>query len=873
MSWWQIRKRDADLDRELRSDLELEEEEQRERGMQTEEARYAARRAFGNVTLIKEQTRETWGWAPLERLWQDVRYALRQFARKPRFALTCMIALALGIGATTTIYSIMDALLLRPLPYPNSSRIVQVWNTFAPRGMMQIPASEPEFLEYSQSRSFARFAGFSTGAVTLTGTGDPLRLAASWGTQQFFQVMGTEPLVGRVFAADEFQPGHTQVAVLSYRIWQNRFGSNPQIVGKSILLDGRTSTVVGVMPAGFTFPSDDVDIWEPLSIAPSSTNLGNHYLSLVGELRPQISLSKARSEMAMILDRITRQYPTYYGGAAGIGMSLVPLRQEMVGNLRPTVLVLMAGVGFMLLIACTNVASLLLARGEDRHQEIASRVALGASRTRILNQVLIENLPLFLGGGALGVGLAFACLKLVSTGDYLDVAQMGGVNLDWRALAFTAVASLATGLLFGSIPALKASQANVSDALKSGGRDAVGTRHRTRTRALLVVFEIAFSLILLTGAGLMIGSLAKLLNVNLGFDPENVVTMRLSLPRTRYTLRQMPSFYRQVQNRVRSLPGVQDAATVNQLPMSQVAANASFEVEGRPSKTDINVADTQIISPDYFHVMGVSLVRGRFFTDEDVNLPPASVIVNQAFARKVWPRTDPVGKRIRLRSDAPWLSVIGTVADIKNHGSNVDTTPEMYFPYTDQLWGIGIGADLASMTLVVRTAVEPQQIVSAIRGQLKRMDPELPIFRVETLDQIVSSSSSQTRIPAVILSIFAGIALFLSAIGVYGVLAYTVAQSRHEIGVRIALGARKGQILRFFLGQGARWAAIGGFIGIIAALSLVRFMKSMLFQVSAYDPSVFFAVPLVLSVVVLLASLLPALRAAREDPLAALKSE
>jgi putative ABC transport system permease protein len=737
--------------------------------------------------------------------------------------------------------------------------------------MMEIPASEPEFLEYRQSRSFAHFAGFSTGAVTLTGTGDPLRMAASWITSDFSKVLGVTPWLGRGFTTDEFQAGHNQVAILSYGIWQSRFASSLETIGKSILLNGQDCTVVGVMPRNFAFPSHDVDVWQPLPIATASANLGNHYLNLIGELKPEVALAQAGAEMTAILARIEQKYPAYYSSATELGVSLIPLRQQMVGNLRPTVLVLMAGVGFMLLIACTNVASLLLARGEDRQQEIAARVALGASPTRILNQVLIENLLLFWGGGALGLGLAFACLKLVSAGDYLKVAQMGGVSLDWRVLAFTTAASLATGLFFGSIPALKASRSNVSDLLKAGGRDAMGKRHRPRARSLLAITEIAFSLLLLTGAGLMIGSLVKLLGVSLGFHPENVVTMRLSLPQARYSLQQAAGFFRDLQDRVGSLPAVQGVAIVNQLPMSEITANASFDLEGMPANADIRVADTRIISSGYFRVMGISLVRGRLFTDQDGALPPASVIVNQTLALKVWPRTDPLAKRIRLRSDAPWLSVIGVVADIKNHGSNAPTKPEMYFLDTDQ--PAGLWADFRSMNLVVRTGRGPEQVVSPIRAALKQMDPELPVYKVSTLEQVVSASVSPTQFPALVLSLFGLIALFLSAVGVYGVLAYTVAQRRHEIGVRLALGARKGQILGFYLGQAARWAAIGDCIGIVAALTLVRFMQSMLFQVSAYDPRVFLAGLVVLSLVVLLASLLPALRAAGEDPHAALKSE
>jgi predicted permease len=870
MRWWPSKKRE-DLERELQSDLELEEEEQRAIGLSQEDARYAARRFFGNVTLIREQTREVWGWVRLENFVQDVRYALRQLSRNPGFTATCILTLALGIGATTAIFSVVDSLLLRPLQYPNAPRIVRIWMTFVPRGMMEIPSSEPEFLEYRESQSFAHVAAFSMGTLALTGSGDPLHVAASWGTSDFFPVMGTSPLLGRVFTADEQQQEHAQVAVLSHRLWQNRFASSPGIVGKSILLNGQSCTVVGVMPQTFNFPSNDVDVWLPLAIAPASDKVGNHYLNLVADLKPQTTLKQATSEMAAIQDRILHKYPRYYGGGAGVGVSLIPLRQQMVGNLRPTLLVLMDGVGMMLLIACTNIASLLLARGEDRKREIATRTAFGATRSRILYQVLVENLLLFTAGGALGLMLALICIKALSTADYLNVAETGGAALDLRVLSFAVSVSLLTGLLFGLVPALKASRSNFNEALKPGGRDATGSHHRTRMRSLLVITEIAFSLVLLTGAGLMIGTLKNLLGVNLGFNPENVVTMRLSLPEARYSLVRSAAFYHQMLDRMRGLPGVLAAAVVNQLPMSDVTANVSFDVQGRPSNTDINVADTQIISTDYFRAMGISLMRGQFLNDEEATLAPASVLVNQTLARKVWSGTDPIGKRIRLQPSDPWLSVVGVVADIKNHGSNAATKPEIYFLLTDrpvQLW-----VDLRSMTLVVRTSTEPGHLVSAIRGQLKELDPELPIYKVSTLKDLVSSSISQTRFPALTLSLFACAALLLAAIGVYGVLAYTVAQSKHEIGVRMALGAQQGEILRFFLGQGVRWAALGGCAGIVAALIMVRFMRSMLFQISAYDTTNFLVVATVLAAIVLLACVIPAFRATKVDPMVALRSE
>ncbi len=471
----------------------------------------------------------------------------------------------------------------------------------------------------------------------------------------------------------------------------------------------------------------------------------------------------------------------------------------------------------------------------------------------------------------MGLLLALACIKMLSAADYLNVAESGGLTLDLRVLTFAASLSLLTGVLFGLIPALKASRSNFNEALKTGGRGAMGSHRGTRARSLLVITEIAFSLVLLTGAGLMIGSLRNLLGVSLGFNPENVITMRLSLPEARYSLSQTTAFYHQLQDRVRALPGVKAVAIVNQLPMTEVTANASFDVEGRPSNTEINVADTQIISPDYFRAMGISLMRGRLLNDEEARLPPASVVVNQVLAHKVWPGTDPIGKRIRLGPNYPWLSVVGVVADIKNHGSNAATKPEMYFLLTDQ--PLQIWVDLRSLTLVVRTSSEPELMVSAIRGQLRHLDPELPIYKVSILRDIVSSSTSQTRFPALTLSLFACAALLLAAVGVYGVLAYTIAQSRHEIGVRMALGAQQGQILRFFLGQGMRWAALGGCAGILVALIMVRFMRSMLFEISAYDPKNLVAVLAILSAAVILACSVPALRATRVDPVVAMRSE
>ena len=631
------RKRPVDLDEELQFHLDQSTQTNIAAGMTPEEARRQAGIAFGGVERTREQCYEQRPGRLLEAVSQDVRYALRWLGRNPIFTIAVITTLALGIGATTAVFSVVDSVLLRPLPYPNSARIVRIWNTFSPRGMTEIPLSEPEFLEYRQSQSFAHVAGFSLGTVTLTGTGDPLRLVASWGTSEFFSVLGAQPILGRVLTTQEQQTGHNHVVVLSYKLWQNQFSSNPEIIGSSVLLNGDSCVVVGVMPSNFKFPSEDVDVWQPLPVSPASSNLGNHYLYLVGDLMPQTTLDQARAEMKTILVHIEQTYPSYYNGAAGIGVGLVPLREQMTGNVRATLLVLMSAVCFMLLIACTNVSNLLLAKAEDRKKEIATRTALGASRWRIIRQVLIENLLLFLASGSAGLLLAFFCLRILPLGDSLKVAQFGGVALNIRVLAFAVIVCLFAGLLFGLVPALKASHCDFNDTLKTSGRNSMGSRHRTRTRSLLVISEIAFSLVLLAGAGLMIGSLVRLLGVTLGFDPRNVVTMRLSLPEARYPLGRTATFYKQLQEQVRSLPGVEAVAIVNQLPLSDASANSSFEVEGRPAGTDINVADSQIVSPDYFRTMRIPLVRGRLLSEADTMPAPMSVMVNQTLARKVWP--------------------------------------------------------------------------------------------------------------------------------------------------------------------------------------------------------------------------------------------
>ena len=864
-------KADQELDDELRDHLDLKTEQYVAQGMTQEEAHRRARLDLGGIEQTKEKCRDARRVNWIQDFVQDLRLSLRMLRKSPGFTGVAIFTLALGIGATTAIFSVVDSLLLRPLPYRNSHRVVRIWNTFPPRGMTELAASEPEFLEYRQSQTLAHVAGFALGSTTLTGRGDPARLSVSWGTADFLAVLGTQPVLGRSFSPEEHEPGHDQVVILSHHLWRDRFGSNPAIIGQSVILNGKSSIVIGVMPPSFRFPSGDVDLWQSLPIAANSSNLGNHYLNLVGDLKPEVSLQQSNSEMKTILARIEQKYPVYYSGAVGLGVNLVPLREQMVGNVRPTVLVLMVGVGFMLLIACTNIGGLLLARGEVRKKEIATRIAIGAGRARIIRQLLAENLLLFLAGGAVGLTLAFLGLTLVPVEESLPLQQVGTPSLDFRVLSFAVIICVSTGLLFGLMPALKTSHPQLNEILKENGRDAMGSRHHTRTRSLLVMSEIAFSVVLLAGAGLMIASLMRLLGVQLGFDSANVVTMRLSLPELRYPNGRVATFYKDFQEKVRSIPSAQAVAIVNQLPMSEVFGNSSFEVEGRQLETGTNIANTQVISPDYFSVMRIPLIRGRALDERDLNPMPSTVVANQTLARKIWPDEDAIGKRLRLKSDAPWLTVVGIVGDIKNQGSSKPTKPELYFLHTEQ--SFGLWADLRSMTLVVRTSSEPEQLVNAIRGELNSLDPDLPIYKVQTLEEIASASTSQTRLPAVLLSVFAGIALLLAAVGVYGVSAYTVAQSRHEIGVRMGLGAPRQRILKSFLGYGIKWAAVGGGVGLVAAFILVRFMRSMLFEVGPYDPTIFLSVAGVLGIVVLMACYLPARRATHVDPMVALRYE
>ena len=805
----------------------------------------------------------------MNRLLSDIRYALRQLRKSPGFAAIAVITLALGIGANTAIFSVVNSVILRPLPYQDSGRIYRIWGTLPSRGLRELPVSEPEFLEYKKSRSFDHMGAFATAALNLTKSGDPERVTATWASAGALAAMSAGTILGRVFSADEDQRGHNQVVVLSHQLWQTHFGGDPAILGKSITLNNESKTVIGVMRPGFNFPSAEVAVWEPLALDPGSKNVGLHYLGVVGHLAPGVTLQQAIAEMYSLADQVKLAYPDYYKDATGFTAGLISLREQTVGNIRPALLVLMGGVGFMLLICCANVANLLLARAAGRKKEIATRMALGASRLRLARQLLTESLLISLLSGAIGVLLGLMGVRFLAASQF-DLPRMQEISIDGQVLVFTSVVSVLTAVVFGLAPALRASKSDLNDSLKEGGRSGNEGKGDSRTRRSLVISEIAVSLVLLAGAGLMIGSFVRLLDVRLGFDPSSVLTMQLSLPEAQYPkLHQVRTFYQQLIHRIETVPGVRGAAFVSHLPMTEENATASFEAEGHTLNSATAISDYHIVSPDYFRVMKIVLVQGRTLTESESQRPFA-VVINQTMARDFWPGEDALGKRIRLKADAPWLTVVGIVADIKNHGPSRPTKPEMYFPHSEQ--GFGLWADLRSMTLVVRTDSNAQEM-TAIRREIGMLDRDLPISKVQTMDHVIAGSIAETHFTMELLSIFGGLALVLAAVGVYGVMSYSVVQRTHEVGIRKALGARPKDIASLFVKQGVMLVLTGVAIGIGGALALSRVMSGLLFGLRTTDPATFIGVTVLLTLVALLASYIPARRAARVDPMVALRHE
>ncbi|HVF44359.1 MAG TPA: ABC transporter permease [Pyrinomonadaceae bacterium] len=805
-------------------------------------------------------------------LLQDVRYGARTLRKSPGFTAVAVLALALGVGANTAIFSVVKAVLLSPLPYPESGRLLWLREVNPSNGILDEPASAPNFNDWrAQARSLEAVAAYANTSTTLTGEGEPERVPGVAASANFFPALGVAPALGRGFLPEEEAEGKNRVVVISHGLWQRRFGARPDAVGQTLTLSGNPHTVIGVAPADFKSPvggPKPAEFWTPIAFNFDESRRRSDYLSVFARLKAGATVGQARAELEGIASRLAQQYP---GTNTGWNVAVGTLHERVVGDVRPALLVLTGVVGFLLLISCANVANLMLARSSARRQEVAVRSALGARRGRLVRQFLTESVLLSLAGGAAGLVLAWWGVELLVGLGPGNIPRLEEVGLDARVLLFTLAVSVATGVAFGLLPALSASKTNLSESLKEGGsRGSTAGAGARRLRNSLVVSEIAIAVVLLAGAGLMIRSFQRIQEVDPGFSPARVLTFDFALPAARYKEdAQVTAFVAQLTERVGAVPGAERAAVVDTLPLSGGGNVAAFVVEGRPAPPPEQVQDAEyrVVSPEYFDVMGVRLVRGQLFTARDREGSPAVAVVNEAMARRYWPGEDPIGKRVNLGNPetSPWRMIVGVVRDVRHDGLDKEPYPQMYSPAAQ--------FPRRGMTLVARASADPASLVPAIRRELSSLDKDLPLYNVRTMEQVLSDSVSRRRFQMLLIAAFAFVGLLLAAVGTYGVISYSVAQRRHEIGVRMALGARAPDILRLVLGQGLGLALAGVGIGLAAAFALTRVMSSLLYGVSATDPLTFAAVSLALLCVAAAACLVPARRATRVDPMEALRYE
>jgi putative ABC transport system permease protein len=809
-------------------------------------------------------------------LTQDLRYALRTFLKTPGSTAVAIVVLSLGIGANAAIFSVTSAILFRALPYKNPERLVFVWENNLSKGMRQQQLSPADFRDFqTRTQVFDRIGAIRSQSSVLTGGEVPERIETAAVSPSVFELLGMAPSLGRSFAADEDQPAKNHVAILSAGLWQRRFGRNPNILGSTLLLDGGSFTIVGVAAPEFRLPGNRSELWVPYTPLPTDLlpgHRGDRYLNVVAALRPGISRERAQSEMRIVADGIAREYPNMN---AGRSVDLVPLREQLTGDIRSTLWMLMAAVTAVLLIACVNVAHLLLARAGAREKEIAVRTALGANPGRLVRQLLTESVLLALVAGLFGLLLAYWGTWILGKLAPAGLPQAGEIPMDWRVLTFTLGVSIVTGLAFGLAPALSSARSNLNLVLRSGGRGGTGPRGRSRARDVLLVCEVASSAVLLIGAGLLIRSLVRLQKVNPGFRADHVLTMQLSLPQARYPGLKVALFYEQLLGRVAELPGVQAAGISRFLPLSGSDASLNFQIEGQPRLYDEDQprAKFRTASGGYFAALGIPLMGGRLFDSRDNQQTPKVVIINQTAARRYWPNDNPIGQRILCGlDDDQWSTIIGVVGDVKHTGLDAETNPETYYHYL-QIPPETMNFAEATMALAIRTADDPAAAASAVRRELRTLDPSQPIFNVHTMQDLVEGSVAQPRFRTFLISMFAGLALVLATLGLYGVVAYSVSQRITELGIRVALGAQPDSILKLVIFHAAGLAAIGLAIGIAVTLAGSRIFSRFLFGVSATDPVTLGAASLLILLVALAASLGPALRAAKVDPAVALRAE
>ena len=811
----------------------------------------------------------------METLWQDIRFGVRTLLRSPATSAVALLTLALGVGANTAIFSVVNGLLLTPPPYPDPDRLVLILESNPAQDLPRYGVAPPNFDDWRrQSRVFEGMAAILERRFNLTGEETPETLQGAQVTPEFFRVLGVRPALGRGFIPEEGRPGGPRVAVLGHELWRRRFGSDPGILNRQILIDGESTAVIGVLPPGYDLPSQS-QIWLPLLWDFAPQTRGGHFLQVVGRLKTGVTLEEAQAELKTVAARLERQYPDSNTGWTTL---LIPLHEVLVEEVRPALLLLLAAVAFVLLIACANVANLLLARLASREREIAVRTALGAGRMRLVRQMVTESVVLFLAGGALGLVLAVWVTRALVALYGKDLPREQEIALDGNVLLFALGLSLATGLLFGLVPALSGTRGGFFGALKEGGRAVAGGARGRRLRHLLVVGEVAVALVLLVGAGLLLRSFARLLAVDPGFRPEGVLTAEIALPAKKFTDdEQRIAFTRELLGRLQAIPGVQAAETVVPLPLTGYDYVRVFLVEGRPEPppSEPLTAHIRIVTPGFFRTLGIRVLRGRVFTFQDDQPSVPVVLVNETMANRIWPGENPVGRRITLtgaaaRADWIWVEVVGVVADLHHQALDQEGGMEVYVPQLQNPIG-------GPLSILLKTSGEPARLTGAVREAVRSIDGDLPVEQVRTLERLVAESLAGSRFQTVLLGLFSGVALFLAALGIYGVVSDAVTWRTHEIGIRMALGARRAEVLRLVLRQGMALVVAGAGLGLALVVLLLWKLSDRasvyLYRGRAFDPLILFIVPLVLLAVALVANWLPARRATRVEPSVALRAE
>ncbi|MBI3665941.1 MAG: ABC transporter permease [Acidobacteria bacterium] len=813
----------------------------------------------------------------MESLWQDVRYAFRILRRTPGFTIIAVLALALGIGANAAIFSVVNAVILKPLPYEKPEQLVQLWMRFTGIGIPndQNWVSAPEFRDLKQNQSLSYLAAISNESYNINVSGTPERVEAAVVSTSFFPLLGVQAQLGRVFLPEEGRPGQERVVLLSDGLWRRRFGADAAAPGRKLIMNGQSYIIVGVMPRWFQLPRE-AEMWTPLVFSPddlSPNNRGSHAYQVIARIKPGLSLEQTRSDLAAVSSRIIEQHPDYPYKEFNFAVIMIPLLEQEIGDIKTALWIMMAAVGLVLLIACANVANLLLVRASAREREIAVRQALGVGRWRLVRQLLTESAILGFMGGAAGLLLAHWALRLLITLTAASFPRVAEAAMDFRVLAFTILVSLATGILFGLAPAFHAARHVTHEALKEGSRGGTAGAGSHGLRGALVVAEVALSLTLLVGSGLLIRSFLRLQEVDTGFRPDGVLTMRIALPEQKYPKpEQVRVFYRELLDRIRRLPGVDAAGAVTGLPLTGTgwSGTTTIDTQAVPPQDTTPEADQRPVIPGYFEAMGIPLVRGRYFDRRDTETSAPVAIIDETMAKTYWPNEDPIGKRIKQGGrqwTAPWRTIVGVVRHVRYRTLESPSRVEFYWPFEQTPF------PLNSMSLAVHTSADPRTLSAAVERQVLSLDPDQPVYRIRTMHELMAESMARRRLSMFLLAIFAGVALMLAAVGIYGIMSYSVAQRSHELGIRMALGARSAGVVWLVLGQ-SLWLTMTGIIaGLAGSLLLTNFLSSLLFNVKATDPATFLSVALLLTAVALVASFIPAYRATTVDPVIALRQE